>query len=103
MKRKKIYILVKNFSGVNQDVELFKGLKKAKLAFKEYTVFPSIPITTIRSVRLIMKNSPKQKSISLTCRSSRVQRGQRLMNVSFARDRHEKMEEKEKRTEGFVF
>jgi len=36
----KIYVLVKNFSGVNNDVEISKNLKEVKLAFRKYTGFP---------------------------------------------------------------
>jgi hypothetical protein len=39
----KLYVLVKNFSGINQDVELFRNLKEAGSAFKEYTGFPFNP------------------------------------------------------------
>lgn len=40
MKKPKIYILVKNFSGVNQDVELLKNLREAEMVFEKYTGFP---------------------------------------------------------------
>ncbi|MFB0562968.1 MAG: hypothetical protein ACETWM_17355 [Candidatus Lokiarchaeia archaeon] len=40
MKKPRIYILVKNFSGVNQDVELLKNMKEAEIAFEKYTGFP---------------------------------------------------------------
>ena len=39
MKKPKIYILVKNFSGVNQDVELLGNSREAEKAFKRYTGF----------------------------------------------------------------
>ena len=39
MEGKKIYVLVKNLSGVNDDVELFNTDKAAKRAFKRYTGF----------------------------------------------------------------
>ena len=40
MKKPKIYILVKNFSGVNQDVELLRDSREAEMAFEKYTGFP---------------------------------------------------------------
>ena len=40
MKKPKIYILVKNFSGVNQDIELLGNSREAEIAFKKYTGFP---------------------------------------------------------------
>jgi hypothetical protein len=39
MKKPKIFVLVKNFEGVNHDVELYGSLKEAKREFKEYTDF----------------------------------------------------------------
>ena len=40
MKRPRIYILVKNFAGVNQDVQLFKSIGEAEMVFEKYTGFP---------------------------------------------------------------
>ena len=40
MKRPSIYLLVKNFSGFNQDVELFQKIEEAERAFEKYTGFP---------------------------------------------------------------
>lgn len=39
MEKKKIYVLVKNFSWTNKDVELFKASNEAEEAFKKYTGF----------------------------------------------------------------
>lgn len=39
MKKPKIYILVKNFSGINQDVELLRNSREAGIAFSKYTGF----------------------------------------------------------------
>lgn len=40
MNKERIYVLVKNFSGLNQDVEILGNFKEAKLAFQKYTGFP---------------------------------------------------------------
>jgi len=39
MSKEKIYVLVKNFSGINQDVELLINFEAAKRAFFKYTGF----------------------------------------------------------------
>lgn len=39
MRMQKLYVLVKNFSGINQDVDLFSSEKDATSAFREYTGF----------------------------------------------------------------
>ena len=39
MKKPKIIVLVKNFAGINHDVELYESFKKAKKGFNEYTGF----------------------------------------------------------------
>lgn len=39
MDKEKLYVLVKNFSGRNQDVEIVGNFKEAKLAFRKYTGF----------------------------------------------------------------
>lgn len=40
MNKEKIYVLIKNFSGLNQDVEILESFKEAKMAFRKYTDFP---------------------------------------------------------------
>ncbi|MCK4386400.1 MAG: hypothetical protein KAW52_09070 [candidate division Zixibacteria bacterium] len=39
MKKLKIFALVKNFEGINHDVEIYESFKKAKREFMEYTGF----------------------------------------------------------------
>jgi len=39
LKRQKIFVLVKNFEGVNHDAELYKSFKDAKKEFREYAGF----------------------------------------------------------------
>lgn len=39
MKRRKIYVLVQNFQGMNHDVEIYKSFKDARRGFREYTGF----------------------------------------------------------------
>ena len=39
MKTPKIFVLVKNFSGINHDVEISKSLKDARKEFREYVGF----------------------------------------------------------------
>lgn len=39
MKRNKIFALVKNFEGINYDVDIYQRLKDAKKEFREYTGF----------------------------------------------------------------
>ena len=39
MKKGKIFTLVKNFEGVNHDVDLYGSFKQAKREFREYTGF----------------------------------------------------------------
>lgn len=39
IKKTKIFVLVKNFEGVNHDVEICGSLKSAKKEFREYTGF----------------------------------------------------------------
>jgi len=38
--KEKIYVLVKNFAGINQDVKILGSFKEAKIAFRKYTGFP---------------------------------------------------------------
>lgn len=40
MNKRKIYVFVKNFAGINQDVEILENFKEAKLAFRKYTGLP---------------------------------------------------------------
>jgi len=39
LKRQKIFVLVKNFEGINHDVEIYDSFKAAKREFREYTGF----------------------------------------------------------------
>jgi len=39
MKRSRIFVLVKNFGGVNHDVETYENFKDVKREFREYTGF----------------------------------------------------------------
>ena len=39
MKKGKIFVLVKNFEGVNHDADLYGSFKQAKREFREYTGF----------------------------------------------------------------
>lgn len=39
MKRNKIFALVKNFEGINYDVDMYQSLEEAKREFREYTGF----------------------------------------------------------------
>lgn len=39
LKKPKIHVMVKNFGGINHDVEIYKSLKDAKKEFREYTGF----------------------------------------------------------------
>lgn len=36
----KVYVLVKMFNGVIDDVQIFKNRKEAEIEFKEYTGYP---------------------------------------------------------------
>ena len=38
--KRKIYVLVKNFAWTNDDVEIFRTVKEARGAFRQYTGFP---------------------------------------------------------------
>lgn len=40
MNMERIYVFVKNFAGINQDVEILGSFKEAKLAFRKYTRLP---------------------------------------------------------------
>lgn len=39
MKKPKIFVLVKNFEGINHDVEIYDSFKAAKREFREYAGF----------------------------------------------------------------
>jgi len=39
MQKKSLYVLVKNFKGINEDVDVFNTYKAAQKAFFEYTGF----------------------------------------------------------------
>jgi len=39
LKRPKIFVLVKNFEGINHDVEIYESFKDARKEFREYTDF----------------------------------------------------------------
>ncbi len=39
LKRPKIFVLVKNFEGINYDVDIYENLKDARGDFREYTGF----------------------------------------------------------------
>jgi len=39
LKRSKIFVLVKNFEGINHDVEIYESFKDARKEFREYTDF----------------------------------------------------------------
>ena len=55
MGKDKIYVLVKNFSGINQDVEILGNFKEAKMAFH------TINIISTQKANTTTKNSLKQK------------------------------------------
>lgn len=39
MKRPKIFVLAKNFEGINHDLEIYDSFKAARREFREYTDF----------------------------------------------------------------